>query len=164
MSVQAFVGAGSNLDDPEHQIKTALNALDQLPHTRLVAQSHWYRSAPWGGIDQPEFVNVVAEIETALDAEQLLEELLAIERRHGRMRRVRWGPRTLDLDLLLFGDAQIRTPRLKVPHPRLHERNFVLVPLADLVVDLILPDGKRLSTLVANCAPHRLIRIAEPPP
>lgn len=132
----AYVGIGSNLDDPRAQVLQAFDALDRLPHTRLVKKSALYRSAPLGYAEQPPFVNAVAQLDTGLPAERLLAELQAIEARHGRRRSFPNAPRTLDLDLLLFGAARIATPTLTVPHPRMHERAFVLKPLQEIAPEL----------------------------
>ncbi len=132
----AYVGIGSNLDDPRAQVLRAFDELDALPHTRLVKKSSLYRSAPVGYAAQPDFVNAVAQIETALPAERLLAELQAIEARHGRSRSFANAPRTLDLDLLLYGAAELSTPRLRIPHPRMHERGFVLKPLLEIAPQL----------------------------
>jgi 2-amino-4-hydroxy-6-hydroxymethyldihydropteridine diphosphokinase len=128
----AYVGIGSNLDHPRAHVMSAFDELDKLPHTRVVKKSSLYRSAPVGYAAQPEFVNAVAQLETALPAERLLAELQHIEARHGRKRSFPNAPRTLDLDLLLFGDAKLAGPALTVPHPRMHERAFVLEPLLEI--------------------------------
>jgi 2-amino-4-hydroxy-6-hydroxymethyldihydropteridine diphosphokinase len=135
----AYVGLGSNLDDPVRQVLQALDELDGLPHTRVVNRSSLYRTAPVGHVAQPDFVNAVAQLETQLAAERLLEELQRIETSHKRERAFANAPRTLDLDLLLFGQLQLRSERLTVPHPRLHERAFVLEPLVELDPDLVVP-------------------------
>jgi len=132
----AFVGIGSNLDDPRAQVLRAFKALEALPHTRLVKKSSLYRSAPVGYAAQPDFVNAVAQLETGLPAERLLAELQAIELRHGRSRSFANAPRTLDLDLLLYGAAQLKTATLQVPHPRMRERAFVLKPLLEIAPQL----------------------------
>ena len=127
----AYVGLGSNLAEPQRQLASALRAIASIPSTRLIAQSSFYATAPWGRRDQPDFVNAVAKLETDLSARSLLAELLAIEQRAGRQRDGdRWGPRILDLDILVYGRSRIDEPALRVPHPHLHERAFVLVPLA----------------------------------
>lgn len=131
-----YVGIGSNLADPVRQVSAALRELDVLPHTRLVKQSSLYRSAPVGHDEQPDFVNAVAQLETALPAERLLAELHEIEARHGRTRSFPNAPRTLDLDLLLYGDAVLALSALTVPHPRMHERAFVLKPLLEIAPQL----------------------------
>jgi 2-amino-4-hydroxy-6-hydroxymethyldihydropteridine diphosphokinase len=132
----AFVGIGSNLDDPRAHVTSALDELDRLPHTRVVRKSSLYRSAPVGYAAQPDFVNAVAQLETGLPAQRLLDELQQIEARHGRTRSFANAPRTLDLDLLLFGNLELRTPALTVPHPRMHERAFVLQPLLEIAPHL----------------------------
>ena len=145
----AYIGLGSNLADPPAQIESALKAITRIRETRLVTRSRLYASAPWGKTDQPEFVNAVAEIDTVLSARDLLDDLLAIERKAGRRRNAdRWGPRILDLDILLYGQAVIDEPWLRIPHPHLHERAFVLVPLNEIAPDVNLPNGGRLSDLL----------------
>jgi 2-amino-4-hydroxy-6-hydroxymethyldihydropteridine diphosphokinase len=132
----AYVGIGSNLNDPRAQVLQAFTELDGLPHTRVVKKSSLYRSAPMGHAAQPDFINAVAQLETGLPAERLLAEMQQIETRHGRERSFANAPRTLDLDLLLFGNARLDTASLKVPHPRMHERAFVLKPLLEIAPDL----------------------------
>ena len=132
----AYVGIGSNLEDPRAQVLAAFQELDQLPHTRVVKKSSLYRSAPMGYAEQPDFINAVAEIETSLSADEILVQLKAIETRHGRTRSFANAPRTLDLDLLLFGNLSLDTPALRVPHPRMHERAFVLKPLLEIAPQL----------------------------
>jgi len=149
--ITAYIGLGSNLDAPRGQVERALRELDALPQTRLVARSRLYRTAPWGGIAQPDFINAVARLETGLDAQALMRALLAIEHRAGRRRDgERNGPRVLDLDLLLYGDQRVVDADLQVPHPRLHERAFVLVPLAEIALDLAVPGQGPLSELLAR--------------
>jgi 2-amino-4-hydroxy-6-hydroxymethyldihydropteridine diphosphokinase len=135
----AYVGLGSNLGDPVRQVETALEELDRLPQTRLVKRSSLYRTAPEGYAHQPDFINAVARLETGLPAERLLDELQALEARHGRTRSFPNAPRTLDLDLLLYGSLALNTERLTVPHPRMREREFVLAPLREIAPDLELP-------------------------
>ncbi len=137
----AFVGLGSNLNCPDRQLDVALAALDRMPGTRVLERSSRYRTDPVGDPDQPEFLNAVVALETDLDAHELLGAMQAIERDQGRDRDPErpCGPRTIDLDLLLFGDESIRTSRLTVPHPRLHQRAFVLCPLAEIAPDRIVP-------------------------
>ena len=132
----AYVGIGSNLDDPRTQVLQAFEELDRLPHTRVVKRSSLYRSAPAGHVAQPDFINAVAQLETGLSAERLLAELQEIETRHGRQRSFANAPRTLDLDVLLFGNAELDTPGLRIPHPRMHERAFVLKPLMEISPEL----------------------------
>jgi 2-amino-4-hydroxy-6-hydroxymethyldihydropteridine diphosphokinase len=148
-SVAAYVGIGSNLDDPEAQVRRAIEALASIPETRFERASRLFRTAPWGRADQPAFVNAAAEVATTLAPRALLEALLAIERAQGRHRDgTRWGPRTLDLDVLLYGDAVIDEPGLAIPHPHLAERAFVLLPLADLDPALHVPGRGRISELL----------------
>ena len=132
----AYVGIGSNLDDPVRHVRQAFDELDRLPHTRLVKKSSLYRSAPRGYDKQPDFINAVAQLETGLPAERLLAELQEIEARHGRRRSFPNAPRTLDLDVLLYGEASFALPGLVVPHPRMHERAFVLKPLMEIAPEL----------------------------
>ena len=147
----AYVGIGSNLDDPIARVSRAFDELDALPHTRVVRRSSLYRSAPVGYLDQPEFVNAVAQLETGLPAERLLAELQEIEQRHGRERSFPNAPRTLDLDLLLFGNAKLETPALRIPHPRMHERAFVLKPLLEI--------SPELPFNLAACADQKVERV-----
>jgi len=150
-STRAFIGLGANLGDREAQVRRALLALAELPGTRLVAASSLYRSAPVGVGAQPDFINAVAEIETPLGARALLEALLAAERRFGRRREFPGAPRTLDLDLLLYGDRVIAEPGLVVPHPRMHERAFVLLPLAEIAPKTVVPGKGSVAALLAAC-------------
>lgn len=146
----AYVGLGSNLDDPERRISLALTDLGGIPDTRVRRHSRLYRSPPWGGLAQPDFINAVAELDTVLPPRALLEQLLSIERRHGRERGAeRWGPRVIDLDLLLHAGERISEPGLELPHPRMHERAFVLVPLAELAADLEIPGRGRVDRLLS---------------
>jgi 2-amino-4-hydroxy-6-hydroxymethyldihydropteridine diphosphokinase len=147
----AYIGIGSNLDDPVRQVRAAFDELDRLPHTRLVKKSSLYRTAPIGHADQPDFINAVAQLETGLPAERLLAELQELEARHGRARSFPNAPRTLDLDLLLFGDLRLGSPALTLPHPRMHERAFVLKPLLEISPQL--PFG------LEACAGQKIERI-----
>jgi len=153
---RAFVALGSNLADPVSQLAIAFDELGRLPGTRLVARSSLWRSAPVGYIDQPDFVNAVAAVDTTLEAEALLGHLLDIERRHGRVREFQNAPRTLDLDIALYGDERIDTPTLTVPHPRMQERAFVLLPLNELAPDLVIPGQGALRDLLPGVAGQRL--------
>ncbi len=155
-AVQAYVGMGSNLDDPEGQLRRALFELAEIPDTRLIRSSGFYISPPMGPPDQPQYVNAVVELETRLPPALLLDELQRIEHAHGRVRTVRWGARTLDLDLLLFGNQIIDTPRLQVPHPGLAKRNFVLYPLQELAVDMEIPGNGTLRELLQHCSSEGL--------
>ncbi|MGA9334342.1 MAG: 2-amino-4-hydroxy-6-hydroxymethyldihydropteridine diphosphokinase [Rudaea sp.] len=148
---QAYIGLGSNLADPPAQIHAALHALKQLPKTRLVQQSRMYSSEPWGNADQPDFVNAVAELDTALAPHELLEAVLRIESEAGRVRDCsRWGPRILDLDILVYADRCINEPGLRIPHPHLHERAFVLIPLAEIAPHLAIPGHGGIDSLMAR--------------
>lgn len=150
--IQAYIGLGSNLNDPARQVKAALAALRNIPEARCVRHSSLYRSAPLGQADQPDYINAVAMLDTRLPARQLLIELQAIERIHGRVRGAeRWGPRTLDLDILLYGDMQLESEELTVPHPRLAERSFVLYPLCEIAPDLEIPGLGGVQQLMAAC-------------
>lgn len=149
----AWIGLGANLGDPLRQLQSALLALAGLPHSELKAWSPSYWTAPWGGLDQPDFLNAVACVHTTLDAHTLLQHLLHIEAQLGRRRDgPQWGPRQLDLDLLLYGNQCIASETLQVPHPHLRQRAFVLQPLSDLAADLGLPnpDGSEPVT-VQDC-------------
>ncbi|WP_280554304.1 2-amino-4-hydroxy-6-hydroxymethyldihydropteridine diphosphokinase [Halomonas sp. 25-S5] len=145
----AWIGLGSNLDVPRAHVERALGELDRLPLTRRIAASRLYASAPLGPADQPDYINAVALLATRLSPLALLDQLQALEQRHGRVRRRRWGPRTLDLDLLLFDDQRVTLPRLTLPHPEMARRAFVLVPLAELAPSLVF-DGQPLAKLAAG--------------
>jgi 2-amino-4-hydroxy-6-hydroxymethyldihydropteridine diphosphokinase len=145
----AYIGIGSNLDDPARQVRAAIDALKRLPRSTFVGASRLYRTAPWGNADQPSFVNAAAVISTALPPRELLDALLAIERAQGRVRDgARWGPRVIDLDILVYGDARIDEPGLRVPHPHLAGRPFALLPLADLDPGLEIPGLGPVRALV----------------
>jgi len=149
----AYIGLGSNLDDPPRQLRAALDGLARLPSSRLIAVSPFYLSRPVGPQDQPDFVNAVAALLTRLDGEALHRELQSLERALGkRPPAVRFGPRRIDLDLLVFGAERIASAALEVPHPRLHERAFVLYPLADLAPALCIPGRGRTAALRAAVA------------
>lgn len=150
-TVVAYIGLGSNLADPRAQIERAFDELARMPGSTLLARSSAWASAPWGRTDQPEFVNAAAAVATALSAEDLLRALLDIERRGGRERgSERWGPRTIDLDVLAYADRRIDLPGLQVPHPHLHERAFVLLPLAEIAPDLEIPGRGRIADLAVH--------------
>jgi 2-amino-4-hydroxy-6-hydroxymethyldihydropteridine diphosphokinase len=155
-TVRAYLGLGSNLNDPPAQLRRALRALNQLPHTRLYCYSGFYRSPPLhapGVPVQADYVNAVAGLDTALSATALLTHLHALEHAHGRVRPgLRWGPRPLDLDILLYGDLYSTDPQLRLPHPGLSQRAFVLYPLLACAPDLRLPNGQRLVDLCVACS------------
>lgn len=151
MTTRVYVGLGSNLDAPAEQLHSALAALDQVQATRLVAASAFYTSDSLLP-GQPRYTNAVAALDSALPPLDLLDALQAIENDQGRVRKERWGPRTLDLDILLYGDQVLDLPRLQVPHYHMHARPFVLYPLAELVpADFRLADGRELAQLLADC-------------
>jgi 2-amino-4-hydroxy-6-hydroxymethyldihydropteridine diphosphokinase len=155
----AYVGIGSNLGEPEQQVRQALVELDRMPHTRVVRQSSLYRSSPIGYAPQPEFINAVAQLDTALPAERLLAELQEIEARHGRSRSFANAPRTLDLDVLLFGNSALDAPGLRIPHPRMHERAFVLQPLVEISPEVMIPRLGPAKALLESCAAQKIERI-----
>ncbi|MBW7472341.1 2-amino-4-hydroxy-6-hydroxymethyldihydropteridine diphosphokinase [Marinobacter sp. M216] len=159
MMTDAFIGLGSNLEDPAAQLARAVTALATLPESVLVAQSPFYASRPVGPQDQPDFVNGVVWLRTSLTPHALLDHLQSIEQQHGRERLRHWGPRTLDLDLLIFGDQTLEDERLTVPHKELPNRDFVLQPLLDLNPDLTLPDGRSISALRQHCTDNRLRKL-----
>ncbi|WP_217476414.1 2-amino-4-hydroxy-6-hydroxymethyldihydropteridine diphosphokinase [Stutzerimonas stutzeri] len=160
---RVYIGLGSNLAEPRQQLRNALEALENIPSTRLVGVSSLYVSDPLGPSDQPRYNNAVAVLETSLTPLDLLDALQAIEQVQGRERKAeRWGPRTLDLDILLFGDRVLAEPRLTVPHYHLHARAFVLYPLAEVApAALRLADGRHLSELLAACPYEGLERLDE---
>lgn len=154
----AYIGLGSNLDDPARQLRRALEALGALPDTRLIRASRLYRSPPMGPTDQPDYINAVAQLETALEPLGLLHALQGIEQDFGRVRLRHWGERVIDLDLLLHGEARTQGDELTLPHPGIAERAFVLRPLAELNPDMIIPGLPPLAELLAAraddpCAP-----------
>jgi len=138
--VTAFIGIGSNLDEPLRQVRNALDSLDALPGCHVTRYSSIYRSSPFGPVEQPDFMNAVAELTTAVPAGNLLACLQEIERAQGRTHDgERWGPRIIDLDLLVYGEEEIDLPDLQVPHPGIGERNFVLLPLREIAPQLVIP-------------------------
>lgn len=151
--VVAYIGLGSNLEGPREQVERALRELAALRESRLVRHSSLHRTAPLGPSGQPDYINAVAALETSLPPLELLDELQRIEVLHGRVRGERWGARTLDLDLLLYGEERIDLPRLKVPHPEMANRTFVLLPLAEIVpVGFPVPDLGPLDQLLRSCS------------
>lgn len=155
----AYVGIGGNLDDPVLRVRRAASALHALPATRLVQLSRLYRNPPLGGMPQPDFVNAVAGILTMLEPLQLLEQLHALERAQGRHRAPgeHWAPRTLDLDLLVFGERVLRTDRITVPHPGIPARNFVLFPLLEIAPELRVPGAGLVAHLARAVSPAGLV-------
>ena len=157
----AYIGLGSNLDSPGRQIEAAFDLLEEIPDSRLIERSSLYRSAPYGGVEQPDFVNAVAALLTKLSAVELLAHLQQIERVRGRERGgLRWGPRVLDLDLLVYSNEVIEDPDLRVPHPGIAERNFVLLPMREFAPDLVIPGLGRVGKISVNEQEPRLSRIA----
>ncbi|MCL4130917.1 UNVERIFIED_CONTAM: hypothetical protein GTU68_005698 [Idotea baltica] len=160
MTETTYISIGSNLDDPQQQVITAISGLENIPNTNVIVVSPWYRSSPMGPQDQPDYINGVAQLETTLDPQQLLNSLQNIENAHHRKRQEHWGARTLDLDILLYGTQQIDQPNLQIPHPGLTTRNFVLLPLADLAPQLVLPNGTPLVTLLESCSSEGIVRLS----
>lgn len=154
-----FVALGSNLDGPREQVARGMLEIGALPETRLLKRSSLYRTAPVGYLEQPDFINAVAMVATALTPHALLDGLLAIERRHGRVREFQNAPRTLDLDILLYGDLMLREHGLTVPHPRMHERAFVLLPLTEIAPNVLIPGKGRAADFLAACHHQQLERL-----
>jgi len=163
--VVAYIGLGSNLGDPRAQVEEGIDELAALDGDHLLARSWLYATAPVGPIDQPDYVNAVVALQTRRSPVDLLGVLQAIERRHGRRRDgERWGPRTLDLDILLYGRRAVTVPGLILPHPQIRHRAFVLVPLADIApLDLAVPGQGALGELLRACPMQGVARLAEPP-
>ncbi|MBI5791330.1 MAG: 2-amino-4-hydroxy-6-hydroxymethyldihydropteridine diphosphokinase [Rhodocyclales bacterium] len=159
MGRACFIALGANLGDPVATVNAAIIALRQLPHTRFVAASSLYRTAPVGLKHQPDFINAVVAVDAVSPAPTLLQDLFDIEARFGRSRGVKNAPRTLDLDLLLYGDEASDDPRLTLPHPRLHERAFVLAPLAEIAPDLFIPGRGLVRELLARCADQQIEKL-----
>lgn len=156
---QAFIALGSNLENPIYQVKKAFDELDKIPSSKLLVYSSLYRSAPVGRLDQPDFINAVAKIETSLDPHELLSALLDIERRHGRTRKFPNAPRTLDLDILLYDDLKYHQHDLTLPHPRISQRAFVLQPLMEIAPNCRIPGYNTIAELLATCQKQRVERI-----
>ena len=154
---KVYIALGSNLANPQAQLISALQSMNQLPGSRLVAVSSFYQSKPLGPQDQPDYVNAVACLETALAPLALLDELQRIEHEQGRVRLRRWGERTLDLDILLYSNHIIQSERLTVPHYDMHQREFVIIPLAEIAPYLSLPNGQSIQTLVQKFADHQMM-------
>lgn len=153
----AFVGLGSNIEEPATQLRRAYEALATLPDTRLIAVSSVYESLPMGPTDQPSFLNACAHIDTTISPSELLTALLAIETTMGRIRKRHWGERCIDLDLLFYGDVSLQSERLTLPHPGLYQRDFVLMPLAELLGrEYLMPNGADIGTLLTTCSTHGL--------
>lgn len=147
--VIAYVGVGSNLQNPQQQVKDALSELDQISDTRCIQSSSLYRSHPMGSANQPDYINAVAALETTLSPKALLQHLQGIEARHGRIRGAeRWGPRSLDLDILLYNQYSTYEADLVIPHPGMHERPFVLYPLYEIAPDIQIPGRGSLKSML----------------
>lgn len=161
----AAVGLGANLGDAAATLGEAIVALSRLPRSRLIRASRLYRTPAWGRTEQPDFINAAALVDTDLPARDLLQALLAIERRFGRERPdgERWGPRTLDLDLLLFGDTVIDQPGLRVPHPHLHQRAFALLPLQEIAPEMVIPGIGTVAGIAADMAADGIEALPWPP-
>jgi len=159
VGTRAFLGVGSNLGDRLEHLQRAVDLLDAMPGVDVVASSRTYETDPVGGVEQPDFLNAVLEVSTDLSARDLLARCLAVEAELGRTREVHWGPRTLDVDLLGYDDATIAEPDLVVPHPRMHERSFVMTPLLELEPEPMLPGGRR----VVDAEPEGEVRLFGPP-
>ena len=157
--VTAFIALGANLDDPERQVRQGVAALAGLPETELVRASSLYRSAPVGYRDQPDFINAVAELATGLAPRALLDQLLALERSRGRARDFPNAPRTLDLDIIVYGDLVLHEHGLTIPHPRMHERAFVVVPLAEIAPEAIVPGRGHAHGLVAGVDAASVVKL-----
>jgi len=156
----AYVGLGSNLQGPVKQLERTFEELNAIPVTRLIKQSSLYRSEPFGGVEQPDFVNAVAALLTQLSAQDILRELQRIENERGRERGdVRWGPRILDLDLLVYSDQVIDELDLSVPHPGISERNFVLLPLGEIAPKLTIPGLGQISNIDTSSSEPQISRI-----
>jgi 2-amino-4-hydroxy-6-hydroxymethyldihydropteridine diphosphokinase len=160
-SLTAYIGLGSNLDNPVRQVETALQELAASKDVTLLMRSSLYRTRPVGPQDQPYYINAVASLETSLQAQQLLDQLQSVEKAHRRVRgKLRWGPRTLDLDLLLYGNISIESPRLKVPHPEMANRAFVLLPLSEIApLDMEIPGMGVLKDLLQRVSGEGVERL-----
>ncbi len=160
MTVRAYIGIGSNLDDPVAQVKEAVEELKFLPDTIVAACSSLYGCKPMGPQDQPDYVNAVVAVDTLLSPADLLQQLRRIEEMQGRERTgEHWGPRIIDLDLLMYGKQVIDTDELKVPHPGMHERDFVIIPLAEIAGNLNIPGHGLLTTLINTVENHSLRKL-----
>jgi 2-amino-4-hydroxy-6-hydroxymethyldihydropteridine diphosphokinase len=159
--MRVYIGLGSNLEQPQQQILTAIHDIKAIAGVELVAQSSLYHSPPMGPQDQPDYINAVVAVDTELAPLALLDALQHIEQSHGRVRKRHWGERTLDLDILLVDDKVISEPRLTVPHPGIAERAFVVYPLAEIAPDLLIPGKGKLSDIQANCPLDGLKQVEE---
>ena len=159
--IPAYIGIGSNLQGPARRVEAAIGELSDIARTRVIRSSSKYRSAPFGGIEQPDFVNAVTAVLTQLDPPELLSALHEIEAAQGRERDdTRWGPRVLDLDLLVYAGRVVETPGLTIPHPGIGERNFVLLPLKEIAPDLVIPGLGRVASIPVDVSEPSISRIA----
>jgi len=149
--MRVYIGLGSNLENPLQQIKTAINDLQSIAEITIISVSSLYQSPPMGPADQPDYINAVLSLETSLAPHQLLDALQSVEQLHGRERKRHWGERTLDLDILLYGDQILDDQRLKIPHPGMHERAFVLYPLAEIAPNIEIPGIGNLQKILPSC-------------
>lgn len=149
--IDAFVALGSNLNDPVEQLKRAVEEIRGLAQSTLEAVSSFYQTPPWGKTDQPDFINAVLKIKTQLSAATLMDLFLGLENKHQRQRKEKWEPRTLDCDLILYGQEVINEERLIVPHPGMKTRAFVLLPLFEIAPDVLLPTGEKIADLLVQC-------------
>ena len=157
--IKVYIGLGSNLDDPQSQLKKAIISLEIVPSTSVVKTSFFYRSKPVGPQDQPDYINAVVELATELSARVLLDYLQGIENEHGREREIKWGARTLDLDILLFGDEIIQDDCLVIPHIEMHKRGFVLLPLDEISPDCMIPGIGAVSSLLQKINTDDLVKL-----
>ena len=160
MKYTAYIGLGSNLENPEAQVLQAMQALNRLPDTRIMARSSLYRSAPVGYLEQPDFINAVVRIETSLEPLALLQAMLALEQENGRTREFQNAPRTLDLDVLLYDNLQHHEHGLTVPHPQMHKRAFVLRPLLEIAPGCVIPGVGAAADAMKNCTEQQLEKLA----
>jgi len=158
--IRCFIALGSNLDDPESQLRRAVQQLHALRQTHVHDVSPVYQNPAVGPGEQPDYLNAVVALDSNLSPRELLQVLQTIENNQGRRRDIRWGARSLDLDILLYGDMRLDEPDLQIPHPRMLQRNFVLYPLFDIAPDLQLPDGSSLSSHLDSCSNRGLSRLA----
>jgi len=158
--VKVYIGLGSNLNDPQSQLKKAIISLEMVPSTTVVMTSSFYKSKPVGPQDQPDYINAVVELDTELSAQVLMDYLQGIENEQGRVREQKWGPRTLDLDILLYGDEIIQGDHLEIPHVEMHKRGFVLLPLDEISPDCVIPGVGSVQTLLQQVNTDDLMVLA----
>ncbi len=154
-----YIGVGSNLNNPKQQVSTAINDIKSIIEFDFIAASSLYKTPPMGPQDQPDYINAVIKLTSSVSADTVLDKLQEMEHLHGRVRKTRWGARSLDLDILLFGNETINTARLKIPHPGLNLRAFVLYPLIEIEPNFTLPNGISLKQQVASLAKHDIVKL-----